>query len=53
MKKQMKAYGYGMDRPVKARLGLSAALGNACRFDGRFRRDRLDFAACAGSHTCP
>lgn len=52
MKKQMKAYGYGTDGPVKAPLGVRAALGNACRFDGRIRRDRLDFAACAGSLTC-
>ncbi|MFT6462308.1 hypothetical protein [Maricaulis maris] len=52
MKKQMKAEGYGMECPAEAPLGMIASLGKACRFDGRIRRDRLDFAACAGSLTC-
>lgn len=52
MKKQIKANGYGMECLAEAPFGMTAPLGNACRVDGRFRRDRLDFAACAGSLTC-
>ncbi|MDF1768968.1 hypothetical protein [Maricaulis sp.] len=52
MKKQIKANGYGMDCQVEAPFGLTAPLGNACRFDGRYRRNRFLFADCAGSQPC-
>ncbi|WP_158025572.1 hypothetical protein [Maricaulis sp. W15] len=52
MKKQMKANGYGVEGPVEAPLGVAASLGNACRIDGRIRRNRLVFADCAGSQPC-